>query len=110
MFNSRHYDMTSVERYVGQSTIAIIYDITYALRRMNECHSWVYEPSRSKIGSSKEIVGECKYLILWLTLKKFLWINKVPVSIQGNLARPSSSFGCATDWYSGDGGFDPPVW
>ena len=29
---------------------------------MNECRSWVYEPRRSKIGSSKEIVGECKYL------------------------------------------------
>ena len=28
---------------------------------MNECRSWVYEPRRSKIGSSKEIVGECKY-------------------------------------------------
>ena len=25
-FNSRHYDMTSIERYVGQSTIAFIYD------------------------------------------------------------------------------------
>ena len=29
--------------------------------RKNECHSCVYEPHRSKIGSSKEIVGECKY-------------------------------------------------
>ena len=29
---------------------------------MNECHSWVYEPRRSKKGSSKEIVGECKYI------------------------------------------------
>ena len=27
---------------------------------MNECRSWVYEPRRSKIDSSKEIVGECK--------------------------------------------------
>ena len=25
-FNSRHYDMTSIERYVGQSTI---YDVAY---------------------------------------------------------------------------------
>ena len=30
MFNSRHYDMTSIERYVGQSTIAFIYDVAYA--------------------------------------------------------------------------------
>ena len=29
MFNSRHYDMTSIERYVGQSTIAFIYDVAY---------------------------------------------------------------------------------
>ena len=28
---------------------------------MNECRSWVYEPRQSKIGSCKEIVGECKY-------------------------------------------------
>ena len=28
---------------------------------MNECHSSVYEPHRSKIGSSKKIVGERKY-------------------------------------------------
>ena len=26
-FNSRHYDMTSIERYVGQSNIAFIYDV-----------------------------------------------------------------------------------
>ena len=32
--------------------------------RVNECRSWVYEPRRSKIGSSKEIVGECKYRII----------------------------------------------
>ena len=61
MFNSRHYDMTSIKSYVGQSTIAFIYDVAYAKRRVNECRSWVYEPRRSKIGSSKEIVGECKY-------------------------------------------------
>ena len=29
---------------------------------MNECRLWVYEPRRSKIGSYKEIVGECKYI------------------------------------------------
>ena len=29
-FNSRHYDMTSIERYVGQSTVAFIYDVAYA--------------------------------------------------------------------------------
>ena len=63
MFNS-HYDMTSVERYVGQSYIAFIYDVAYAHGRDNECRSWVYKPRRSKIGSSKEIVGVCKYLIM----------------------------------------------
>ena len=60
--NSRHYDMTSIERFVGQSTIAFIYDVAYKLRRVNECRSWVYEPRRPKIGSSKEIVGNCKYI------------------------------------------------
>ena len=30
LLNSRHYDMTSVECYVGQSTIAFIYDVAYA--------------------------------------------------------------------------------
>ena len=59
-FNSRHYDMTSIECYVGRSPIAFIYDADYACR-MNECRSWVYEPRRSKIDSSKEIAGECKY-------------------------------------------------
>ena len=29
-FNSRHPDMTSIERYVGQSPIAFIYDVAYA--------------------------------------------------------------------------------
>ena len=29
-FNSRHYDMTSIERYVGQSTFACIYNFAYA--------------------------------------------------------------------------------
>ena len=29
-FSSRHYDMTSIERYIGQSTIAFIYDVAYA--------------------------------------------------------------------------------
>ena len=53
--------MTSIERYVGQSTFAFIYDVAYAERHVNECGSWVYEPRRSKIGSPKEIVGECKY-------------------------------------------------
>ena len=28
MFNSRHHDMTSVERFVGQSIIAFIDDVT----------------------------------------------------------------------------------
>ena len=30
MFNSRHYDMTSIKRYIGQSTIAFIYNVAYA--------------------------------------------------------------------------------
>ena len=30
MFNSRRHDMTSIERYVGQSPIAFIYDVAYA--------------------------------------------------------------------------------
>ena len=38
---------------------------------MNECHSSVYEPRRSKIGSSKEIVGECN-LMSWLNLQDML--------------------------------------
>ena len=29
-FNNHHYDVTSIERYVGQSTIAFIYDVAYA--------------------------------------------------------------------------------
>ena len=37
--NSHHYDMTSIERYVGQSTIAFIYDVAYAERRVNEYRS-----------------------------------------------------------------------
>ena len=56
--------MTSIERYVGQSTIAFIYDVAYAQRRVNECRSWVYEPRRSKIGSSLASFGECKYMYL----------------------------------------------
>ena len=44
--------MTSIERYVGQSTIADI-----------------YAPRWSQIGSSKEIVGECKYCTLPLSLQ-----------------------------------------
>ena len=41
----------------------------------NACRSWVYEPRQSKIGSSKEIVGECKYLYLtWpFILPSYLW-------------------------------------
>ena len=29
MFNSRHPDMTSIERYVGQSTIAFMYGVVH---------------------------------------------------------------------------------
>ena len=61
--------MMSVERYVGQSAIAFIYDVVYAKRRVNECRSWVYEPRRTTIGSSKEIVGERKYMIIYLKNK-----------------------------------------
>ena len=43
-------------------TIAFICDVAYAERRVNDCRSWAYELRRSKIGSTKEIVGECKYL------------------------------------------------
>ena len=53
--------MTWIECYVGQSTIAFIFDIAYALRRVNECLSWVMNLVGPKIGSSMEIVGECKY-------------------------------------------------
>ena len=28
MFNNRHHDTTSIERYVGQSSIEFIYDVT----------------------------------------------------------------------------------
>ena len=58
--------MTSIERYVGQSNITFIYDVTCVQRRVNECRSLVYEPRWSKIGSSKEIVGECKYTLIRL--------------------------------------------
>ena len=53
--------MMSIERYVGQSATAFIYDVAQAWSRVNECHSWVYERRRSKIGSTKKIVFECKY-------------------------------------------------
>ena len=61
LVNSCHYDITSIEHYIGQSTIAFIYmyDVTYVYGRVNECYSWVYEPRWSKTGSSQEIVGEC---------------------------------------------------
>ena len=49
LLHSTAITMTSIKHYVGQSTIAFIYDVSYVERR-------------PKIGSSKEIVGECKYL------------------------------------------------
>ena len=58
--------MMSIERYVDQSTVAFIYDVAYAYSRVNECRSLVYEPRRSQTGSSKEIVGECKYIHAFL--------------------------------------------
>ena len=61
-FKSHPHDMTSIERYVDQKSISFIRDVTYALRRLNECSSSMYEPRRSKIGSPKEIVEECTYL------------------------------------------------
>ena len=59
VFRHLVYGMASVERYVGQSTILFIRDV--ARRHVNEYHSSMYEPRRSKIGSSKEIVDERKY-------------------------------------------------
>ena len=53
--------MMSIERCVGQSTFAFIYDVVYTQSRVNECRLWAYELRLSKIGSSKEIVVECKY-------------------------------------------------
>ena len=45
---------------------------------MNECRSWVYESRRSKIGSSKEIVGECKYVYIFiLKISKICNLKKV---------------------------------
>ena len=62
MFNSSLNGMTSIENNVGQSTISFLRDVAYAYLRVNECRrSSVYEPRRSKIGSSEAIVGECKY-------------------------------------------------
>ena len=41
---------------------------------MNECRSSVYmnEHPRSKIGSSKEVVGECKYTSMTVRKMKFI--------------------------------------
>ena len=42
---------------------------------VNECHSWVYEPRESKIGTSKDIVGECKYIYIFsLMSSSGIWI------------------------------------
>ena len=41
--------------------------------RVNKCRSWVYEPRRSKIGSYKEIVGECKYNRIASLIKFEFW-------------------------------------
>ena len=49
--------MTSIKRQVGQSTTSGISE-----RRVNECRSSMYEPRRSRIGLSKENVGEWKYV------------------------------------------------
>ena len=56
-FPNRHeitvyYDMTSVERYISQSTIVFINDVAYALCRVDECRSWLYEPRRFKINGT----------------------------------------------------------
>ena len=63
MFNNRLH-MTLVELYVGQSAVSFMRDIVYTYRRVNECRSWMYKPHGSKIGSSKQIVEECKYLLM----------------------------------------------
>ena len=52
--------MTSIERYVGQS----IYAVAYAKRRVKECRSWVYEPRRSKISSSKKLLASVNTMLL----------------------------------------------
>ena len=63
--NSRRHDMTSIERYVGQSNISFIRDVAYAKRRVNECRSSMYEPRRYKIGLYKENVAKCNYVLNW---------------------------------------------
>ena len=60
MFNSRLYDVTSIERYVGQSTVQFIFD---AVSHVNHRRSSLYEPSWPQKGSYKAIAGEC---IWWL--------------------------------------------
>ena len=48
MFNSRLFDVTSIERYVGQSTVSFIFD---ALSHVNRHRSLLYEPSWPQKGS-----------------------------------------------------------
>ena len=51
-------------------------DVAYALRRVNGYRSWVYEPRRTNIGSTKEIVGECKYYTINVKdITSYLTIN-----------------------------------
>ena len=64
------------ERRRNQSSIAFIYGVAYALRRVNEGRSWMYEPRRSKIGSSKKIVDECKYMIIPVYTSIFVLFRK----------------------------------
>ena len=57
---------------------------------MNECRSWVHEPHQSKIGSSKEIVGECKYICM--SVKKLNVLNNtdvLPLCFKRGAKRPS---------------------
>ena len=68
-FNSHHYDMTLIECNISQSTIAFIYDVAYGLCHVKNCRSWVYEPRQSKTSSSKEIVGESKYIKICTCIK-----------------------------------------
>ena len=52
-FNSPHYDTTSIERYVDQSTTVFIYNVAWT----SVIHGCM------NLGSSKEIIGECKYML-----------------------------------------------
>ena len=62
--------MTSIEHYAANQLL----HLSMTSLTCNECHSWVYEPCQSKIGSSKEIVGVCKYYIMCV-FGVLLWVE-----------------------------------